>query len=1080
MLHSLNNIIAEEKASADSLNIFTISTVPMSFAEDVFLLDNICFVTDQTEVYAIDVLNKENPLILNKFIDSIYSYAVCGYKGTYGEYNVFVGSAGDTKRGLFYLQFLNNEFNLRLGESYSAVRDLFYDSPYLYVAGDDGFRIYYADNGFFSLISCINITNLKGIHIKDTLAFMVSDVDSLLRIFNIADRQKPKLISKLIVGKAPWEVNVTGNYAFVLVEGQFVTIDISNLVNPIILNRFSFSHGQSEGRIFIENNYVYIGHVNYGIEILDITNPAAPTMVGYYYYPLKFGMGALGVVVKNKTIYTGFTTNGFKIFQFCPNGFLFDMQYSSCVNYEILDTIEILLTKENTSLPFRNAEVYLTDFKGNKITESKYPDENGKIYFEMIKSDTFPLYIVAKNLITIGQIEQNKVYTNYKRFASIETMREIPVLKEVDYAIKVLEYITYPPETLKTNTKPSIGANVKCYDEKGKIYFNTLTDNNGDVSYLFNLKSNLRLFVEIDKTGFVKEIREIMPYIWSKSGYGLGLNNQRKVVRELNSDRMHIVYTDGDSIVYGYSDNFGGIWNLEKIGKGKNPSLVKTTEGLIAMWNNGTNIEYAVKSSPWGGYSQYPMLWSSEPVLFSSWESDRKIGGYIGYRYEGLNRGDLIVGVWKDEDIGNIEFDTVFTYTGTTDRVVPMFSPVVVPYYDVATLSESYMAACIDTGWHLVGSRWNGSISNWSYFDFISPVNQKAQNPSGDYDNRVTIFIWEVDNGDGTTEIWNSKYGRVSFGRGVNRYPVSRNVVQSSYIKDYDKIIGYRAGYSDTLTPESYVIYDGDDSIYSMDAVYKKGLIETKFYYCWFEGSNGEYRFKSKVRSYSQNVLPYSSGEPTDTIDGVIISPLREYVKGNFKIERMVYEVGGMNREMNYLVKVKIEDKNPHIPEVVQIDGEVYGVIYGGPGEKVLEIVVPKEKYEGDRKIEISIDRKKGDKNRVAKIEVYEYEEEVGVISMVKGGIKAEGKETVEEKYESMINNIRYNEGNGRIEYMMNGAGDVKIRVMDITGRIVEKKEMGYQVKGEYGMDIKIKKGIYFVVIDVGGIEYTKKIVRVR
>ncbi|MEO0289021.1 MAG: hypothetical protein ABIN00_05245, partial [candidate division WOR-3 bacterium] len=90
MLHSLNNIIAEEKASADSLNIFTISTVPMSFAEDVFLLDNICFVTDQTEVYAIDVLNKENPLILNKFIDSIYSYAVCGYKGTYGEYNVFV------------------------------------------------------------------------------------------------------------------------------------------------------------------------------------------------------------------------------------------------------------------------------------------------------------------------------------------------------------------------------------------------------------------------------------------------------------------------------------------------------------------------------------------------------------------------------------------------------------------------------------------------------------------------------------------------------------------------------------------------------------------------------------------------------------------------------------------------------------------------------------------------------------------------------------------------------------------------------------------------------------------------------
>lgn len=676
----------------------------------------------------------------------------------------------------------------------------------------------------------------------------------------------------------------------------------------------------------------------------------------------------------------------------------------------------------------------------------------------------------SNNLTFSVSIDDIYFYPDLNNFLLVNFTPERKVLNSYLEKIEVKNFY---------DLSPVINAKTNIY-QKNQLLYSDFTDVDGSSFYDIYLKNTSSLSLTVEKEGFVPYTGEITPYIWSESGYGLGLNNQRKVVRELNSDRMHMVYTDGDSVIYGYSDNFGGIWNLEKIGRGINPSLVKTTEGLIAMWNNGTNIEYAVKSSPWGGFSQYPVLWSSEPVMFGSWESDRKIGGYIGYRYEGLNRGDLIVGVWSDEDIGNIEFDTVFTYTGTKDGVVPMFSPVVVPCYELPTLSESYMAACIDTGWHLVGSRWDMLNSTWSYFDLISPAYQKAQNPSGDYDNRVTIFIWEVDNGDGTTEIWNSEYGRVSSGRGINRYPISRNVVQSSYIRDYDKIIGYRAGYSDTLTPESYVIYDGDDSIYSMDAVYKKGLIETKFYYCWFEGSNGEYRFKSKVRSYSQDVLPYSSGEPTDTIDGVIISPLREYVEGNFKIERMVYEVGGMNGEMNYLVKVKIEDKNPHIPEVVQIDGEVYGVIYGGPGEKVLEIVVPKEKYAGDKKIEISIDRKKGDKNRVAEIEVYEYEEEGGVISMVKGGIKAGVKETVEEKYEGMINNIRYNEGNGRIEYMMKGDGDVRIRVMDITGRVVEKKEMGYQVRGEYGMDVKIKRGIYFVVIDVGGIEYTKKIVRVR
>lgn len=1082
-------------AEVDSLNIFTISTSSLGvdpFAEDVLILDNHAFIADANGgVWALDISNKENPVILDNFVSGLdlYAYCITGYKyvdeNNKVTYKIFVGSVQGIQ-GIYRFEFSGDSFHEEGIESWGeTVRDFYYEKPYLYVAGDDGFRIYYADEEYFYFQSFTEVPVVKGIHIKDSFAFMVSaETDSFMHVYNISNKFKPKFVTKLKVGTNPWEVYIKGNYAYVLVSGEFLIIDITNPSNPFILSRFPLSYTQSEGRICVEENYAYMGHNNYGLEVLDISNPSSPFMVGHYYYLSKFGYGAIGTFVKDKTVYSAFERQGFKIFQFCPDGFVFDIFFSASVDYEIMDTIFTKFNKQNTNLPFREVEVYLTDINDNKLTESKYPDENGFVYFEIMKNDTFPIYIVAKNLVTTTQIEKREVKTNYKTFASIETVNELPVLKNIDYTLKVYEYGIYPPtDSLKTDLIPSVGTSVKCYDEKGIIYFDGTTNTDGIYSYLFNLKSNANLFIEVDKIGFVKEIRKITPYIWSGIGEGFGKNNQRKIVRDINSDRMHMVYSDGDSVVYGYSDNFGGIWYLEKIGEGVNPSLVKTESGLIAMWNRGTNIEYAIKSSPWSGEDSLsqPLLWSSEPVLSGSWESGNRYGAYIGNRYLNEARGDLVIFRWLDDDIENVIFDTIFGYDGRIDSIVPMYSPLVTPRYYYGY--ETYEAGCIDDKWRLVTKMRNLNDSTWTSKQ-ISSKDQIVMDPSVDYDNHITTYIWEVYKGEGITEIWNDRVGKVNLTEGLNKYPVSRGAIQNSYINDYSRIIGNREGYSEEFTPLSYIVYEGIDSIHSMDVVYKRVYerrkFTTRFYYGFFEGSNGEYRFKSEEKVYDESiVLPISSGEPTETIYEVSSTPLREYVKGNFKVERLNYSVNCLNKEMSYLVRVKIDDRNPHIPEVVMIDGEVMGVVYGGKDVGEVEIVVPREKYYNDKGFLVSIDRKKGDKTREAKVDVYEYE---GGLVESKGGDQVWKMKGAEEKggERASIVEMKYDMGSGEVRYMMRGEGKVNVKVIDITGRIVSLKDMGYQRDGEYSIDIGKKRGIYFVVVEVNGIEYQEKIMKVR
>ena len=336
--------------------------------------------------------------------------------------------------------------------------------------------------------------------------------------------------------------------------------------------------------------------------------------------------------------------------------------------------------------------------------------------------------------------------------------------------------------------KPVEGAYVLLKDAYGKEW-DGYTNADGICVLNANIDNTKPVSLEVKKTGYKKETKTITPYIWSNDGYAFGFNNQNNILRKINTDEMYMVYSDGDSVVYGYSSDFGKYWLLEKIGRGVNPTIVKTMDGLIAMWNNPTNtyIEYAVLTSPWIPGEDFPVLRSSEPILRSAWSNDNKYGAYIGHRWLNVDRGDLLFGKWNDSDIENLIIDTVFDFEGN-DGAIPMASPLASPFYIYD--EETYISGCISTDWELVSRWWDKRIGTWKEKFRLSPIGQKAMNPSVDYDNQVTTFIWEVDN-NGTTEIWRSgmEYGEISVTEGMNKYPISKNVVQSSYINNYLSLI---------------------------------------------------------------------------------------------------------------------------------------------------------------------------------------------------------------------------------------------------------------------------------------------------
>lgn len=78
-----------------------------------------------------------------------------------------------------------------------------------------------------------------------------------------------------------FDIKVVDNYAYIAIYYGLQIVDISEPNNPIIVGTYNTPNPAQS--VEIEGNYAYIADT-FGIQVVDVSNPTTPTEVGYYKY----------------------------------------------------------------------------------------------------------------------------------------------------------------------------------------------------------------------------------------------------------------------------------------------------------------------------------------------------------------------------------------------------------------------------------------------------------------------------------------------------------------------------------------------------------------------------------------------------------------------------------------------------------------------------------------------------------------------------------------------------------------------------------------------------------------------------
>ena len=193
-------------------------------------------------------------------------------------------------------------------------------------------------------------------------------------------------------------------------------------------------------------------------------------------------------------------------------------------------------------------------------------------------------------------------------------------------------------------------------------------------------------------------------------------------------------------------------------------------------------------------------------------------------------------------------------------------------------------------------------------------------------------------------------------------------------------------------------------------------------------------------------------------------------------MERLSATMPVIDNNTGNMIRLTTDDRNPRIPQVVMIDGEVMGVIYGGNEVKETDIEIPSYMRE-DNVITVTLDRMKGSPNRLAKIALYEYETEEEAQTVNNTRI-AFNKPTVDNTPSSFNLTINHKLSTIDLHYTIPKTGHINFRVFDAAGRVMETVRSGNINKGTYTYTPRhTKSGVYFAVMEYEGNVYKKKFV---
>ena len=165
--------------------------------------------------------------------------------------------------------------------------DVILSGDYAYIANNyDGLRIMDisdpinpVETGF-----CDTPGKAYGVFVQDDYAY-VADFTSDLRVIDISDPANPFEVGHCEVLGSPNDVVVSGDYAYVSANGLHI-IDITDPANPWEVS-FCETPGTGLG-VALQGHYAYIADRDYGLQVINISDPENPFITGSYIPNLIF------------------------------------------------------------------------------------------------------------------------------------------------------------------------------------------------------------------------------------------------------------------------------------------------------------------------------------------------------------------------------------------------------------------------------------------------------------------------------------------------------------------------------------------------------------------------------------------------------------------------------------------------------------------------------------------------------------------------------------------------------------------------------------------------------------------------
>ena len=471
---------------------------------------------------------------------------------------------------------------------------VFISSSYAYVANKDGG------------LRVINISNPATPHeignyiptdnpvwdvcVSNSYAYIANHVAGL-RVLDISDPTLPDKIGEYGARSSALDIAISGSYAYVADRGAGLrVIDISNTSDLNEIGHFDNMYGETFG-IDISGSYAYLANYATGLWVINISDPANPLETGH----CPIGVNARNVFVSGSYAYIAAGLAGLKVIDISSPSNPFQVGYYDTPG----EAYDVFVSGSYAYVADRSEGLQVID-----VSDPRNPHLEGHCNIE---DEAWGIYVSGFYAYVAAHHEGLRVINITSPSNPYEVSHcDTPGLA---MGVNIAGYFAYVADhdgglRIIDIFNPQNPQEVGYYNTHYSPQNSFSVAVSGSNIYLGTYRAGVQIFENL-----------LIPLI-TDDPLALAYNGNKHLVREINTDNLHLVYTNNGKVIYRYSGDGGENWTIAKtIDEGLFPAICLDFQGnpCVAWTKTDNHLCFARKDPSLGWVMASYTFGTSQP-----------------------------------------------------------------------------------------------------------------------------------------------------------------------------------------------------------------------------------------------------------------------------------------------------------------------------------------------------------------------------------------------------------------------------------------------------------------------------------